>query len=113
LDNIKEAAICDAIDPESENTCNEDKSISENLGFNRYMIESVWKIGRIWLHADNVKATHIQKRKRNIRRLRINEAIRDTVSAGDNQGKCFKKEADVATSCWKHRLMLEHPEYYK
>jgi len=77
------------------------------------MIESVWKIGQLRLLADNVKATRIQKRKRDIRRRRINEAIRDTVSAGDDQGKCFKKESIVATSCWKRRLMLEYPEFYK
>jgi hypothetical protein len=113
LDNIEEVAMCDAIDPESEKTRDEDKSMSEKLGFNRYMIESVWKIGRLPLLADNVKATCIQKRKCDICRRRINEAIRATMFRGYDQGKGFKKEAVVATSCWKHRPILEYPEYYK
>jgi len=66
VDSATETEIAESIDPESEKTRKDDNAVSEKLGFNRFMISSIWTIGRQRLSSDNVQEMRTERRKRDL-----------------------------------------------
>ena len=105
IDTAMEAEIPDAMDPEAEKSQNDDKALSERLGFNRFMIESIWKDGLVHLAANDVKATRLKKRKQDMRRRQINVAIRNTVSVGPLQRNDINEDVLVEKTCGRKKYV--------
>ena len=112
VDSVMETEMSECIDPESEKSRKDDNAVSDKLGFNRFMLSSIWTIGRQRLLSDNVKKMRTECRKRETRRRRINVAIRKAQPDVPSQANTFTQDVASPTMCWKEKMMIHYPEYY-
>ena len=99
VDTTIEADISDTINLEAEKSRNDDKALSEKLGFNHFMIESIWKVGLIRRGVNDVTATWSNKQMQYMCQHQINVAIRNAVSVGPLQRNTFKEDVLVENIC--------------
>ena len=90
-----------------------DNAISKKLGYNRFMVENVWKIGRERLEKANVKKVRLDAQKRQKRKRDINKAIaREINSQRSTEGGEFKKEINVEMPPWTTKMREICPDMY-
>ena len=78
-----------------------DVKVTQKLGYNRFMIDSVWKYGKIRLAADDVKKTGVDTYVRQERKLRTNRTVGNLMSKRKAVGDSVsKKEKNVPHPPW-------------
>jgi len=75
--------VCDDEPDEApkDETQKDDAKTSEKLGYNKFMLEDVWKVRCVRLRKANLNKLRKDARERIQRRRRINRAVMDKVSS--------------------------------
>ena len=90
-----------------------DDALSKKLGYNRYMIASVWRAGEKMLLKDNVKETRLARMALKSRKQRINKAIMAAVSANRLVPSLVLKDAkNIPTAPWTKFVMGKFNRFY-
>ena len=113
VDEPSVSVVAEAVDPNRKETRAEDEKISKKLGYNRFMIESVWVAGRQRLLTDNVMESRTNGRKRNDRKMKINVAIRDAAAHAPSGANTFKEEVRGDTAIWTKKMRSKYPDLYR
>ena len=90
-----------------------DSAVSKNLGYNRFMVHDVWKVGRSRLEKDEVKRSRLSARKRTNRKRAVNSAIIRSVAETNSAPTCvIKGDMDVERSSWSKKSIELFPDLY-
>ena len=112
-DDANRCAVETIDEPVVDDTRKGDDSISKKLGYNRFMIEDVWKVGRERLKKANVKKVRNDARKRQLRKREINKAIAKEINSQDvNTESEFQSEMEVEMPPWTKKMMQLFPDMY-
>ena len=91
----------------------DDVKENKKLGFNRFMIESVWKVGRGRLAKDNVRKARIDAHLRKERKMRINRDVGNPMSKRKAAvNSISKNEKNVEQPPWTKLAMKGFPQFY-
>ena len=86
---------------------------SEKLGYNKFMLEDVWKAGCERLKKADLKKVRNDARERINRRQRVNKAVMEKVALDSNEAKSvFKSDLLQNHPPWTQFIMPQFPEYY-
>ena len=87
---------------------------SKKLGFNRFMLENPWEIGRLRLEKANLKATREGARKRLNRNLRTKREINNAVrTSRDAPAVSIGIVDEVEMPTYANRIMDLYSEFYE
>ena len=90
-----------------------DDAVSKKLGYNRFMVHDVWKVGKERLLKDDIKNKRSAAKKRTERKRMLNRAI--VQSAADNINDVdteFKEVSKVGVAPWTRKTMHLFPDLY-
>ena len=107
--------VCDDEPDKSpkDETRKEDAMKSEKLGYNKFMLEDVWKAGCERLKKADLKKVRNDARERINRRQRVNKAVMEKVALDSNKANTvFKSDLIQNQPPWTRFIMPQYPEYY-
>ena len=119
--SVEGARVAQAMDDDANRTVEadvdeadlSDDALSQKLGYNRYMIASVWCAGEKMLSKDNVKETRLARMALKRRKQRINKAIMAAVSANRVEPSLVLKDAkNIPTAPWTKFVMGKFNRFY-
>lgn len=114
-DDANRTMVPDVDEPEKTETRKDDEKISNKLGYNRFMRDDVWKVGKKRLEHANVKDARISARVRADRKSRINRAICDQVRTCNGREAADAKLGEVSEMQlppFLNRIVDSFPEYF-
>jgi len=117
-DDYQRTAITDVIEEEvvDEEIAEElvvNETESRKLGYNKYMIENVWRAGEKLLIKDGVGKKRQKAFVRIERRRRINETVSTSLSEQSNSDYQEKKEVNINMPVWTRHIMHMFPNFYE
>lgn len=90
-----------------------DGGVSKKLGYNRFMISSLWQHGMRLLEKDNIKVTRSAKLALSRRKMMLNRAIIDHVAKSRSKsGLVLKEEKEVVSPPWRRVAMKRFGRFY-
>ena len=98
---------------EKDKNSKDDTTLSKNLGYNRFLVDDIWKIGTTRLLADDIprkrqKAEERMKRKRDTSRaITASERSSSIISTF-----CFKEDIDIEPMSWNLYAIEQFPDLY-
>ena len=118
---VEEARVAQAMDDDANRTVEadvdeadlSDDALSKKLGYNCYMIASVWRAGERILLIDCVKETRLARMALKRRKQHINKAIMAAVSANRLVPSLVLKDAkNIPTAPWTKFVMGKFNRFY-
>ena len=97
---------------EQEGSKKLDEKISKKLGYNRFMIEDPWVIGKDRIEKAEYKRVRNDARERALRKRAINKVVVEKVRMREARGSAFKQEIDVEVPPWTLKMHELLPDLY-
>ena len=90
-----------------------DEKESKRLGYNRFMIEDVQRVGTTRLLAANIKEKRIRKRLRDMRTKKLSHVMLHAMNVANATGNPSKEEVNLGKDTpWRRKVKSMFAELY-
>ena len=103
-DDANRVSAGDLDDPVIDESNEKDVVVTKKLGYNRFMIDNVWRIGKERLAKDNVRSKRLGAVARVSRKLLVKKVVMDAAKE-TSMTYCQKEEVAVDMPSWTRHIM--------